>query len=93
SPSGPWEISDVHRAGGITRILGELDRGGKLHRDVHSVDYPSLEAKLADWDIRRDTATEEALDLFTAAPGGHRTAEGMSQNARFDDLDRDYING
>ena len=38
SPSGEWEISDVHRAGGITGILGELDRAGKLHRDVHSID-------------------------------------------------------
>lgn len=93
SPSGSWEISDVHRAGGITRILGELDRGGKLHRDVHSVDYPSLEAKLSDWDIRRDTVIPEALELFTAAPADIRTTEGMSQNTRFDSLDRDYVNG
>ena len=55
SPSGEWEISDVHRAGGITGILGELDRAGKLHRDVHSIDYPSLEAKLDEWDIMRDS--------------------------------------
>ena len=46
SPSGKWEISDVHRAGGITGILGELDRAGKLHTNVHSIDYPTLEAKL-----------------------------------------------
>ena len=48
SPSGEWEISDVHRAGGITGILGELDRAGKLHRDVHSIDYKTLEDKLND---------------------------------------------
>ena len=41
SPSGKWEISDVHRAGGITGILGELDRAGKLHTNVHSIDYPT----------------------------------------------------
>ncbi len=56
SPSGKWEISDVHRAGGITGILGELDRAGKLHTNVHSIDYPTLEAKLADWDIMRRPA-------------------------------------
>ena len=55
SPSGKWEISDIHRAGGITGILGELDRAGKLHTNVHSIDYPTLEAKLADWDIMRPT--------------------------------------
>jgi len=69
SPSGKWEISDVHRAGGITGILGELDRAGKLHTNVHSIDYPTLEAKLADWDIMRPTCTEEAQQMYKAAPG------------------------
>ena len=64
SPSGKWEISDVHRAGGITGILGELDRAGKLHTNVHSIDYPTLEAKLADWDIMRPTCTEEAQQMY-----------------------------
>ena len=59
----------MHRAGGITGILGELDRAGKLHTNVHSIDYPTLEAKLADWDIMRPTCTEEAQQMYKAAPG------------------------
>ncbi len=93
SPSGTWEISDVHRAGGICRILGELDRAGKLHQDVHSVDYPDLESKLNDWDIRRDTCTEEAKRFFLAAPGHVKSIEAWSQSNTFDSLDTDYING
>lgn len=67
SPSGNWEISDVHRAGGISRILGELDRAGKLHRDVHSVDYKSLDDKLNAWDIKRDTVCGEAWKCSRSA--------------------------
>ena len=93
SPSGTWEISDVHSAGGICRILGELDRAGKLHQDVHSVDYPDLESKLNDWDIRRDTCTEEAKRFFLAAPGHVKSIEAWSQSNTFDSLDTDYING
>lgn len=93
SPSGDWEISDVHHAGGIPRILGELDRAGKLHRNVRSVDYPDLESKLADWDVRRDTATDEAKKLFLAAPGGKRTVEAWSQSNEWDSLDLDPVNG
>lgn len=59
----------MHRAGGITGILGELDRAGKLHRDVHSIDYKTLEDKLNDWDIMRNTCTEEAKQMYLAAPG------------------------
>lgn len=93
SPSGDWEISDVHHAGGIPRIMGELDRAGKLNRDVHSVDYPDLESKLNDWDVRRDTALQQAKDLYVAAPGGVRTVEAWSQSNTFDSLDLDPING
>lgn len=93
SPSGDWEISDVHHAGGIPRIMGELDRAGKLRRDVHSVDYPDLESKLADWDVRRDTALDEAKKLYLAAPGGVRTVEAWSQSNEWDSLDLDPTNG
>ena len=93
SPSGPWEISDVHRAGGITGILGELDRAGKLHRNVSSIDYPSLEAKLADWDIMRDTCTDEAKRMYQAAPGGIVSPDPWTHETLFDDLDRDRVNG
>ncbi|MDN6025011.1 dihydroxy-acid dehydratase [Bifidobacterium mongoliense] len=93
SPSGPWEISDVHRAGGICGILGELDRGDKLHRDVHSVDYPSLEAKLDDWDIMRPTCSADAKQLFRAAPGGIVSPEPWTHETLFDTLDTDRVKG
>ena len=93
SPSGKWEISDVHRAGGITGILGELDRAGKLHRDVHSIDYKSLEDKLNDWDIMRDTCTEEAKQMYLAAPGHIVSPEPWTHTTLFDSLDRDRVNG
>lgn len=93
SPSGEWEISDVHRAGGITGILGELDRAGKLHRDVHSIDYKSLKDKLNDWDIMRDTCTEEAKQMYLAAPGHIVSPEPWTHTTLFDSLDRDRVNG
>ena len=93
SPSGKWEISDVHRAGGITGILGELDRAGKLHRDVHSIDYKSLEDKLNDWDIMRDTCTEQAKQMYLAAPGHIVSPEPWTHTTLFDSLDRDRVNG
>ena len=93
SPSGEWEISDVHRAGGITGILGELDRAGKLHRDVHSIDYKSLEDKLNDWDIMRDTCTEQAKQMYLAAPGHIVSPEPWTHTTLFDSLDRDRVNG
>ena len=93
SPSGEWEISDVHRAGGITGILGELDRAGKLHRDVHSVDYKTLEDKLNDWDIMRDSCTEEAQQMYKAAPGHIVSPEPWTHTTLFDSLDRDRVNG
>ena len=93
SPSGKWEISDVHRAGGITGILGELDRAGKLHRDVHSIDYKSLEDKLNDWDIMRDTCTEEAKQMYLAAPGHIVSPDPWTHTTLFDSLDRDRVNG
>lgn len=93
SPSGEWEISDVHRAGGITGILGELDRAGKLHRDVHSVDYKTLEDKLNDWDIMRDSCTEEAQQMYKAAPGHIASPDPWTHTTLFDSLDRDRVNG
>ena len=93
SPSGEWEISDVHRAGGITGILGELDRADKLHRDVHSIDYKTLEDKLNDWDIMRDTCTEEAKQMYLAAPGHIVSPDPWTHTTLFDSLDRDRVNG
>ncbi len=84
-----YYMEDVHRAGGIAAIIGELDRGGLLDRDVHAVHSPSLDAWLADWDIRGGSATPVAIELFHAAPGGVRTTEAFSSTARWDELDLD----
>lgn len=91
--SNQFYMEDVHRGGGIPAILGELDRGGMLNRDVRSVHSPSLEQWLADWDIRSGSATEKATELFHAAPGGVRTTEAFSSTNRWKSLDTDPENG
>ncbi|KAA8744845.1 dihydroxy-acid dehydratase [Corynebacterium tuscaniense] len=93
APNGDAHIEDVHRAGGIPAILGELNRTGLLNTNVHSVVYPTLQEWLDDWDIRGGKATEEAIDLFHAAPGGVRSTEAFSQSNRWDSLDTDSVNG
>ena len=96
SPAGPGKIyhmEDVHRAGGIPAILGELDRAGLLRRDVHAVHSPSLEQWLADWDIRGGSAKPEAIELYHAAPGGVRTTEPFSTTNRWASLDTDAAGG
>ncbi len=84
-----YYMEDVHRAGGIAAIIGELDRGGLLDRNVHAVHSPSLDAWLANWDLRGGSALPEAIELFHAAPGGVRTTEAFSSTARWDELDTD----
>ncbi|MGW0434063.1 dihydroxy-acid dehydratase [Micromonospora sp. NPDC003197] len=94
APNSPkYHMEDVHRAGGIPAILGELDRAGLLHRDVHSVHSPTLEKWLADWDIRSGSATPAAIELFHAAPGGVRTTEAFSTTNRWATLDTDAAEG
>ena len=93
APNGDAHIEDVHRAGGIPAILGELNRAGLLNTDVHSVAYSNLQDWLDDWDIRGGKATEEAVELFHAAPGGVRSTEAFSQSNRWDSLDTDPENG
>lgn len=93
SPNGSYHVEDVHRAGGIPAILGELRRGGLLDKDVHTAIYESLDEWLDDWDVRGGKATEEATRLFHAAPGGRRTTEAFSQDATWDALDLDAEHG
>jgi dihydroxy-acid dehydratase len=89
APSSSYHVEDVHRAGGIPAILGELDRYGLLNRGVHTVHSRSLTEFLDAWDIRRDSASAEAAELFHAAPGGVRTTRPYSQDARWETLDED----
>ncbi|GAB3704656.1 dihydroxy-acid dehydratase [Corynebacterium nasicanis] len=93
APNGIYHIEDVHRAGGIPAILGELRRADLLNSDVHSIVYDSLDEWLGDWDIRGGQATEAATELFHAAPGGVRTTEPFSTDNRWDSLDTDQVNG
>ncbi|WP_145108591.1 dihydroxy-acid dehydratase [Cereibacter sediminicola] len=85
-------IEDVHRAGGIMSILGELDRGGLLHRDCATVHAPTLGAAIDQWDIGRSNAAE-ARELFLAAPGGVPTQVAFSQSSTWDSLDTDRETG
>jgi dihydroxy-acid dehydratase len=93
APNGTYLMEDVHRAGGIPAILGELHRGGLLHEGVSSVHTPTLGAWLAEWDIRSGEASETAIELFHAAPGCRRSAEAFSQSERWDTLDVDAAEG
>nr|WP_294916839.1 dihydroxy-acid dehydratase [uncultured Neokomagataea sp.] len=84
-------MEDVHRAGGIPAILGELDRAGLLHTDVNTVHAPTMADALAKWDIVH--GDEEARHMFSAAPGGVRTVHAFSQSSRYNALDLDREEG
>ena len=85
-------MEDVHRAGGVMAILGELDRAGLLHTDLPTVHAATLEDALNRWDIAR-TNSEGVRDFYRAAPGGVPTMEAFSQSERYDDVDADRASG
>jgi dihydroxy-acid dehydratase len=89
APSSSYHVEDVHRAGGIHTILGELDRAGLLNRTVHTVHG----LPLADWDLRSGCTSDQALELYHAAPGGVRTTKAYSQDSRWASLDVDAVAG
>ncbi|MEV4600994.1 dihydroxy-acid dehydratase [Amycolatopsis sp. NPDC049253] len=93
APNSDYHMEDVHRAGGIPAILGELYRGGKLNTGVHSVHSPDLDSWLKEWDIRAESPAEKALELFHAAPGGVRTTKAFSTENRWSSLDTDAAGG
>ena len=88
-----FHMEDVHRAGGVPALLGELDRAGLLRKNVRSVHSPDLDSWLKKWDIRGESPSEEALSLFSAAPGNVRTVEPFSTSNRWAELDADPVNG
>ncbi|MFG1346264.1 dihydroxy-acid dehydratase [Xanthobacter autotrophicus DSM 431] len=81
-------MEDVHRAGGIMAILGELDRGGLIHTELPTVHAATLGEALDRWDVKR-TNSESVTTFFRAAPGGVPTQVAFSQASRWDDLDLD----
>jgi dihydroxy-acid dehydratase len=85
-------MEDVHRAGGIMAILGELDRAGLLHTDLPTVHAPSLGEAIGRWDIRQSNS-EAVTSFYKAAPGGVPTQVAFSQARRWDDLDLDRQTG
>ncbi len=93
APSSNYHVEDVHRAGGIPAILGELDRAGLLNREVHTVHSASLREFLDTWDLGSASVSAEAVELYHAAPGGMRTIQPYSQSARWDELDLDRVGG
>ncbi len=93
APSGSYLMEDVHRAGGIPAILGELRRGGLLNEDVHTVHADTVGEWLDRWDIRSGSTAPEAIELFHAAPGCRRSASAFSQSERWDTLDTDAAEG
>ena len=93
SPNSDYHMEDVHRAGGIPAILGELRRAGLLETDVSTVHTRTIDEWLDTWDIRSGKASEEALELFHAAPGGVRTTVPFSTENRWSSLDTDAEGG
>ena len=87
-----YHIEDVHRAGGIMGILGELDRGGLLHTDVPTVHADTMADALDRWDIARDPSVE-VQEFYRAGPAGIRTTVAFSQSTRWDSLDTDREHG
>jgi dihydroxy-acid dehydratase len=93
SPNSSYHMEDVHRAGGIPAILGELWRGGKLNENVHTIHSPSMAEWLSSWDIRAASPSPAAVELFHAAPGGVRTTKAFSTENRWSSLDTDASQG
>jgi len=93
APSSAFLMEDVHRAGGIPAVMGELNRAGLLNGDVHAIHSRSLDEWLRSWDVRGQSPSPAAVELFHAGPGGVRSPEAFSQSRRWDALDIDAAKG
>jgi dihydroxy-acid dehydratase len=85
-------MEDVHRAGGVMALLGELDRGGLIHRDLPTILCKSMGEQLEKYDIRR-TQSDEVKHYYKAAPGNVPTQVAFSQDKRWKTLDDDRAKG
>ena len=93
APSTPlYHMEDVHRAGGVLGLLGELDRAGLLDASLPTVYASSMKEALDTWDIKRNPSPE-VLKFFQAGPAGIPTQTAFSQNTRWDSVDDDRANG
>ncbi|EKO3583428.1 dihydroxy-acid dehydratase [Vibrio metschnikovii] len=87
-----YHMEDVHRAGGVMAILGELDRAGLINNQTHTVLGMTLQQQLTQYDIMK-TDDQAVLDFFRAGPAGIRTTKAFSQSCRWDRLDDDRTSG
>jgi dihydroxy-acid dehydratase len=87
-----YHLEDVHRAGGIMSIMGELEKGGLIHRDVPAVHAKNIGEAMDAWDITR-TKDAKVHEFYRAGPGGVPTQEAFSQSRRYKELDRDREKG
>ncbi|MDF1855625.1 dihydroxy-acid dehydratase [Pseudooceanicola sp.] len=85
-------MEDVHRAGGIMAILGEMDRAGLLDTSLPTVHAPTMAAALAQWDIAQ-TTSNSVHEFYSAAPGGVPTQVAFSQSRRYEAVDTDRVAG
>jgi dihydroxy-acid dehydratase len=92
APSSTFHLEDVHRAGGVMAILGELDRAQLLDTSVPTVHSPSLADALERWDVMR-TPDATVHTFYRAAPAGVRSQVAFSQTCRYSELDTDRVNG
>ena len=93
APNSPlYHMEDVHRAGGIMGILGEIDRAGLLHNDLPTVHSATMKEALDKWDIMR-SPSEEVVQFYKAGPAGIPTQTAFSQSTRWPTLDGDRENG
>ena len=93
APNSPkYHVEDVHRAGGIFALLGELDRGGILHNQCHTVHSKTMLEALESWDIMR-SPTPEIIEFYKAGPAGIPTQTAFSQSTRWPSLDGDRAEG
>ena len=92
APSSQYHLEDVHRAGGVMAILGELERSKLLNSETKTVHAPSLKEAIDKWDINRKPS-KEIEEFYSAAPGMIPTTEPFSQNKRYDELDTNRETG
>lgn len=93
APSSSYHMEDVHRAGGVYGILGELDRAGLIHRDIPTVHSKTIGDALDEWDVARESSSDKAKEYYRAGPGGVPSYEAFSQEVRYPELDLDRENG
>jgi len=93
APSTPeYHMEDVHRAGGVMAILGELDRAGLLNSNIPTILSPTMKEQLAKYDIMQ-TKDQAIIDFYRAGPAGIRTVKAFSQSCRWDTVDNDRKSG